>query len=70
MWDYKKVGNISNDNYVNGVNNNANMHQLVKLSTIQKNKQSKKSSHKRNIGIELKLNYSLKNAYYSKADHK
>ena len=35
----KYLKNISNDNYDNGVNNNANMHQLLKLSTIQKNKQ-------------------------------
>ena len=53
----------SNDDYGNGVNYNANMHQLVKISTIQKNEQSKQSSHMNNIGITLKLNNSLKNAY-------
>ena len=57
-----KIDN-SNDDYGNGVNSNANMHQLVKLSTIQKNEQSKQSSHMNNIGITLKLNYSLKNDY-------
>ena len=44
-------------------NYNANMHQLVKLSTIQKNKQSTQSSHKSNINVTLKLNYLFKNAY-------
>ena len=63
-----KIDN-SNDDYGNGVNYNANMHQLVKLSTIHKNWtiQTIESQEQHRYNTQAKL---LKNVYHSKANHR
>ena len=52
----KIITSIKRNTHGRGITNIASMHQLVKLSTIQMNRQSKQSIHNSDIGITLKLN--------------